>query len=107
MWRLRAQVVPADKMLDRAIEVAGQIAGMSQPVVNFAKEAVDAAYEMTLTEGNKLERKVRWGARRVLQYRVVLTYSLRQLFYSCFGCADQSEGMTAFVEKRKPNWQHK
>lgn len=46
-------------MLDRAVEVAGQIARMSQPVVNFAKEAVDAAYEMTLTEGNKLERKVR------------------------------------------------
>ena len=49
----------------------------------MAKESVNAAFEMTLTEGNKLEKR---------------------LFYSTFATDDRREGMTAFVEKRKANF---
>ena len=59
---LVSEVVPADKALSRAVEVAGKIASMSQPIVQNAKDAVNASFEMSLAEGSKLERKVRAAA---------------------------------------------
>jgi enoyl-CoA hydratase len=66
--------------------VAEKIASLSRPVVAMAKEAVNIAYETTLTEGVRFERRV---------------------FQSCFGLADRSEGMTAFAEKRKASFTHR
>ncbi len=76
---LVSRIVPAAELVATALEVAETIAGMSLPSVMIAKEAVDRAYETTLSEGLRFERRV---------------------FHSLFATEDQKEGMTAFVEKR-------
>ena len=63
------------------VALAAKIAGHSKPIVAMAKEAVNAAFEMTLAEGVHFERR---------------------LFHATFATADQKEGMDAFVAKRKP-----
>jgi enoyl-CoA hydratase len=78
---LVSRVVSADKLMDEAMAAAIAICGMSQPVVAMIKDSVNRAYESTLAEGIKYERA---------------------MFYSCFATDDQSEGMTAFLEKRAP-----
>ena len=78
---LVSRIVPADKVLEEALAVAAQIASFSTPVVMMAKEAVNRAYETTLSEGVRFERR---------------------LFHATFALADRKEGMAAFVEKRKP-----
>jgi len=83
---LVSRVVPADRLLDEAIEAATVIAGMSLPIAIAAKESVNRAYESTLSEGVLFERR---------------------LFHSLFATEDQKEGMAAFVEKRKPNFKHR
>lgn len=83
---LVSRVVPLDKYLEVALEVACKIATYSQPVLKLAKEAVNAALETTLSQGMKTERR---------------------LFHSTFAFEDQKEGMKAFVEKRKPEFKHR
>jgi len=78
---LVSRIVGADDLLDTAIEVAGTIAEMSLPIAMMAKEAVNRAFETTLHEGIRFERR---------------------LFHSTFATEDQKEGMAAFVEKRQP-----
>ncbi|HJT06222.1 MAG TPA: enoyl-CoA hydratase, partial [Stellaceae bacterium] len=78
---LVSRVVPAATLLDEALALAARIAEMSRPAVMIAKEAVNRAYETTLSEGVRFERRV---------------------FHSLFATEDQKEGMAAFVEKRKP-----
>jgi len=83
---LVARVVPADRLLEEALSTAEKIASMSQPIVALAKESVNRAYETTLAEGIRFERR---------------------LFHSTFATEDQKEGMAAFVEKRKPTWKNR
>ena len=83
---LVSRVVPADQLVEEAVKLASEIASLSSPVIQVAKECVNRSYEGPLNEG--------------------LLYELRQ-FHSTWGLKDRDEGMTAFVEKRKPNWQHK
>jgi len=83
---LVSRVVPLESYLREALEVAGQIAEFSRPVVKLAKEAVNAALDTTLTQGLKIERR---------------------LFHSTFAFDDQKEGMKAFIEKRKPEFKHR
>ena len=83
---LASRVVPAAKLLEEALAAAGQIAGFSLPSLMAAKEAINRAYETPLTEGILFERRT---------------------FHSLFGTEDQKEGMTAFVEKRKPSFKHR
>ena len=83
---LVARVVPADRLLDEAIEAAAVIASYSLPVVMMIKESVNRAFEGSLNEGLLFERRV---------------------FHSAFGLEDQREGMAAFVEKRKPVFKHR
>jgi enoyl-CoA hydratase len=83
---LVSRVVPADRLLDEAIGAAATIAEYSLPSVMMAKEAINRAYESTLTEGVLFERR---------------------LFHSLFATDDQKEGMAAFVEKRKPDFRHR
>jgi len=80
---LVARVVPAASLMDEAMSVAETIAGLSLPSVLAAKEAVNAAFETSLAEGVRFERRI---------------------FHALFATADQKEGMKAFVEKRKPQW---
>lgn len=82
---LVARVVPADELLDDALKTASVIASKSRPSVFMCKEAINRAYELTLAEGIKFERR---------------------MFHSTFATADQKEGMAAFAEKRKPAWKH-
>jgi enoyl-CoA hydratase len=83
---LVSRIVPAAELLDEALQVAEKIASMSLPVAMVAKEAVNRSFETTLSEGIRFERRV---------------------FHSLFATEDQNEGMTAFVEKRKPNFNHR
>src|SRR3569833_93293 len=78
---LVARVVPADKLMEAALAAAGKIAGMSRPTAAMAKEAVNRAFETTLTDGLNVERN---------------------LFHATFATEEQKEGMAAFIEKRKP-----
>jgi enoyl-CoA hydratase len=82
---LVSRVVPAATLIDEAVGVAERIAELSRPSVMIAKEAVNRAYETTLAEGIRFERRV---------------------FHSLFATEDQKEGMAAFVEKRKANFRH-
>jgi len=79
-------VVPADKLMEEAMDAATVIASMSLPAVMMAKEAVNRAYEAPLNDGLLFERR---------------------MFHSLFGTHDQKEGMTAFMEKRKPEFRNK
>jgi enoyl-CoA hydratase len=83
---LVARVVPAPNLMDEAMKVAETIAAMSLPVLMVAKEAVNRAFETTLAEGIRFERRT---------------------FHSLFATQDQKEGMTAFVEKRTPKFQNR
>jgi enoyl-CoA hydratase len=78
---LVSRIVAPDKLLDEAVTTAAKIATFSQPVVMMAKEAVNRAFETSLAEGLRFERR---------------------LIHSMFALDDQKEGMSAFVEKRKP-----
>jgi len=82
---LVSRVVPLDSLMEEAMKAADTISGLSRPVVMMAKESVDRAYETTLAEGVRFERR---------------------LFHSTFATADQKEGMSAFVEKRQPNFKN-
>lgn len=82
---LVSRVVPADKLMQEAIDVATAIASMSLPSVMMAKEAVNRAWESPLSEGLLFERRA---------------------FHSLFGTEDQKEGMKAFLEKRQPDFKH-
>ena len=83
---LVSRVVAADKLMDEVMEAADKIASFSLPILMMTKESVNRSYETTLSEGVRFERR---------------------LFQSMFATEDQSEGMTAFVEKRKANFQNK
>ncbi len=83
---LVSRIVPAAALLEEAIKTAEKIAGFSRPVVMMIKEAINRAYETTLAEGVRFERR---------------------LFHSTFATEDQKEGMAAFVEKRKPDFKHR
>jgi enoyl-CoA hydratase len=76
---LVSRVVPAADLLEEAMKAADAIAGMSLPIAMMTKESVNRAYETTLAEGIRFERRV---------------------FHAMFGTADQREGMSAFVDKR-------
>ncbi len=80
---LVSRVVAADKLMDEALEAATVIAAMSLPSVMMIKEAVNRAYESSLSDGVQYERR---------------------LFHSTFATEDQKEGMNAFMEKRLPNF---
>jgi enoyl-CoA hydratase len=82
---LVSRVVPADKLLEEALAAGAVIAGMSQPVVMMIKDAVNRAYETTLSEGVHYERG---------------------LFHSAFATEDQKEGMQAFLEKRPASFRN-
>jgi enoyl-CoA hydratase len=81
---LVSRVVPADRLLDEALSVAETVAGHSLPALMMAKEAVGRAAEVSQAEGIRFERR---------------------LFHSMFATRDQTEGMHAFMEKRKPDWE--
>ncbi|CAO3449353.1 Enoyl-CoA hydratase (EC 4.2.1.17) _ degradation of branched-chain amino acids and alpha-keto acids [Azospirillum argentinense] len=83
---LVSRVVPAAELVDEAVKVAEKIAKLSRPVVMMAKDAVNAAYETTMSEGIRVERRI---------------------FHSTFATEDQKEGMAAFAEKRQPDWKHR
>ncbi len=83
---LVSRVVPADDLMAEAMKTAGKIASLSRPSVLMAKEAVNRAFETTLAEGIRFERRT---------------------FHATFATEDQKEGMAAFAEKRKPVWKHR
>ncbi|KAK0548508.1 putative enoyl-CoA hydratase, mitochondrial [Tilletia horrida] len=82
---LVSRVVKEGNVVDEAVKVAGKIASKGQLAVQAGKEAVNASFELSLAEGNRLERR---------------------LFQALFATKDQKEGMGAFAEKRKAKFTH-
>jgi len=80
---LVSRVVPAKKLMEETMAAATKIAEKSQITVKVVKEAVNRSYEMTLREGLLFERRV---------------------FHMLFNSDDQKEGMSAFLEKRQPQF---
>jgi enoyl-CoA hydratase len=83
---LVARVFPAAELLEQTLQVAQGIAAKSLPASMLVKECVGRAFELGLSEGVRFERRV---------------------FHSLFASHDQKEGMSAFVEKRQPQFQHR
>jgi enoyl-CoA hydratase len=83
---LVSRVVPAADLLSEAMKAAEKIASFSLPAVMMAKESVNRAFESTLAEGVRFERRV---------------------FQSLFATEDQKEGMAAFAEKRRPAFKNR
>ena len=83
---LVSRVVPAADVVEEAVKAAEKIAGLSLPAVMMNKEAVNRAYETTLTEGLRFERRV---------------------FHAMFSLEDQKEGMAAFSEKRPATFRNR
>jgi enoyl-CoA hydratase len=83
---LVSRIVPAADLLQEAMKAAEAIASMSLPSVMTAKESVNRAYETTLSEGLRFERRV---------------------FHALFATEDQKEGMAAFVGKRPPEFKQR
>ncbi len=83
---LVSRVVPNDEVVGEAIKVASRIAELSRPAVMMAKESVNRAYETTLREGVLFERRI---------------------FHASFATEGKTEGMAAFVEKRKPQFSNR
>src|SRR6202021_2650662 len=78
---LVSRIVPSDKLMEEALAMAEKIAAMSRPAAEMAKSAVNRAFETPLSEGLNVER---------------------DLFHATFALEDRSEGMAAFIAKRKP-----
>jgi enoyl-CoA hydratase len=83
---LVARVVPLASLMDEALKAADAIATMSLPALMMAKDAVNRAFETTLAEGARFERRA---------------------FQSLFATEDRTEGMAAFVGKRPPQFKNK
>jgi enoyl-CoA hydratase len=83
---LVSRVVALSDLLPEAKKAAQAIAAQSVPIVMMTKEAINRAYETTLAEGLRFERRV---------------------FHAMFATEDQKEGMAAFAEKRKPVFQNR
>jgi enoyl-CoA hydratase len=83
---LVSRVVPLGQLMDEAIATAEKIAGMSLPATMVAKEAVNRAFETTLAEGVRFERRT---------------------FHATFAFEDRKEGMNAFADKRRAAWKHR
>lgn len=83
---LVSRVVPAKKLMEEVMAVADKIAEKSRLTTIAVKECVNRSYETTLREGLLFERRV---------------------FHSLFATDDQKEGMSAFLEKREPQFRDK
>jgi enoyl-CoA hydratase len=84
-YGLVSRVVPSEALMDETLKLAQTIASFSLPALIAIKESVNRAWESSLTEGVKFERHA---------------------LYARFASADAHEGMHAFLEKRKPTFQH-
>ena len=82
---LVSRVVPADKLMEEALEAAAKICSYGRVGIMAAKESVNRAYEGTLSDGVMFERR---------------------LFHAMFATEDQKEGMDAFLNKRKAAFKH-
>ena len=80
---LVSRVCPPDTLVSEAVKLGETIARHSKLIVSMCKEAVNSAYELSLQEGLKCEKR---------------------LFYATFGTEDRREGMAAFLEKREPKF---
>ncbi|KFI26829.1 enoyl-CoA hydratase-related protein [Paenirhodobacter enshiensis] len=81
-----SRVVPAGSQVETALEIATRLAAQSRPILRIAKEAVNHAYETHLQEGIYLERRLLW---------------------STFALEDRHEGLTAFAERRAPQFRNR
>jgi enoyl-CoA hydratase len=86
-WGVAARTFPTwEDLINGTLDTAETIAGHSRVAVKAAKEVVNKSQELPLRSGIEYERS---------------------LFYALFGSQDQKTGMKAFIEKKKPQWDHK
>jgi len=82
-YGLVSHVYDPKDTVNKALEMGKKIASFSKPIVAMAKECVNKAYDLPLTQGLAYEKKVFWAT---------------------FATKDQKEGMKAFAEKREPKF---
>lgn len=82
---LVSRVVPHEKLMEEALKVAKKVGKQSLPAIASAKKCIKYAYESTLTQGLDYERA---------------------MFNALTGTQDVVEGVSAFLAKRKPQWNH-
>lgn len=80
---LVSRVVPHDELMQHTEALAKQVAGFSLPALTKVKDCVNISMEMSLSQGVAYEKRLFWG---------------------CFALRDKAEGMSAFVDKRTPQW---
>ncbi|CAN5157168.1 enoyl-CoA hydratase [soil metagenome] len=85
-WGLASRVLPAEGFVDAVVEIAANVASKSLPVAIAATDAVNRAFESSLADGLRFEKRT---------------------FRALFALDDQTEGMTAFVEKREPQFKNR
>ena len=83
---LVSRIVPADELMSTVMEAADKIAAQSRTAAMMIKETLNVSFETTLSQGIQFERR---------------------MFQSMFTTHDQKEGMSAFIEKRKPHFKNK
>jgi enoyl-CoA hydratase len=83
---LVARIVPDSELVEEALKLGARIAGFSRPAVLMIKESVNRAFEMSLGEGVRFERR---------------------MFQAIFATADRKEGLAAFAEKRTPQFRNR
>jgi enoyl-CoA hydratase len=83
---LVSRVVPAADLLSEAIKIGERIAQMSRPIAMMVKESINRAFETTLSEGVRFERR---------------------LFHATFATEDRKEGMAAFITKRNADFRNR
>ena len=83
---LVSRVVPVGELLEEALKTAATVASMPRQAAMMVKEAINAAFEMPLSQGLRFEGR---------------------LFHATFATEDRREGMKAFVEKRPPFWRQR
>ena len=83
---LVSRIVPLASLMEETMKAAQAIAAMSMPIAMMTKESVNRAYETSMAEGIRFERRV---------------------FHSMFATQDQKEGMAAFVDKRPPQFKNR
>lgn len=82
---LISKVIPPEKLLEETIKLGEKIASNSHLINGICKEAVNTAFETTLSEGLHFEKR---------------------MFHGTFATEDRREGMNAFVNKRPANFKN-
>ncbi len=106
-WGLAAKVFESPKeCVDGAVETAVKIAGMSRVAVKAAKEVVNKSQELGVREGVEFERRVFHSLFGSKDQKIGMLHRIEHVMVGTESANNDIPGMTAFAEKKKPEWSH-